>query len=201
MTRGRLNATEDKFDKIFSQELQSFENSIQNNRDHQINLLNRSDSQETARRVTQPSQTTQNRVSTVPPRARSSTPVTQRVNCSPVWDHGSKFEYEGRVYIKCRHCDYKTVYSSTSTFSSHLRSAHTILLGLESDNGELGDNAETMSRREQLVLKILLKMIITGFLPFRLVENQHFRDFCHLLNKSFKVPCRKTISGKIKNYS
>jgi hypothetical protein len=59
-----------------------------------------------------------------------------------------------------------------------------------------GTEVDTDNKKGRAIQLMLLKFIITGFLPFSIVENKSFKEFCHMLNKTFKVPCSKTVSGK-----
>ena len=43
----------------------------------------------------------------------------------------------------------------------------------------------------------LLKYIISGFLPFVVVENFWFKKFCYELNKNYVLPSRKYLSGSL----
>ncbi len=41
----------------------------------------------------------------------------------------------------------------------------------------------------------MLKFIISGFLPFTIVENEWFKRFCYILNKNYSLPSRKHVSN------
>ena len=66
-------------------------------------------------------------------------------------------------------------------------------------NEQSTENCSTLKDKHALLNSFLLQFIITGFLPFVVVENEWFKRFVKTLGTSYNLPCRKTISGGVLN--
>jgi hypothetical protein len=53
-----------------------------------------------------------------------------------------------------------------------------------------------VARSKQLDYQ-LIKLIASGYLPFSLVQNEHFKEFVKMLNPSYVLPSRKTASHNL----
>ena len=60
-----------------------------------------------------------------------------------------------------------------------------------------GNTMKMVAYNPDVVMQACVEMVVVDELPFRFVEKQGFRHFCHVAVPLFKVPCRKTL---VKNF-
>lgn len=139
--------------------------------------------------------------------SRESSPaIRTRKKISPVWKYARKFEKEfeqdGKMIIKphyrCmfKECTHEAIFANTAAIRAHL-AIHNIFLEYEDEN-----NNETIEEKTTFNVtktnaanNALLNFIISGFLPFNILNNFHLKQFAYVLNPKYKLPCYDTVSN------
>lgn len=117
---------------------------------------------------------------------------------SIIWSHVRKIKEGNKEKLVCNHCTKSYVFfGSTTNMRSHLIEEHNIDEQYESEDVE-DDDPRPSNRYKQLHIQ-LLRFIISGFLPFRIVENLQFKLFVKRLRSDYKLPSRKYLSSTLLN--
>jgi hypothetical protein len=62
---------------------------------------------------------------------------------------------------------------------------------------EMNDERQETPRKNATFDYHLIRFIAGSNQPVSLVENKFFKEFVEVLNRTYKIPCRKTISKKV----
>lgn len=106
-----------------------------------------------------------------------------------VWKHMNKVNKKNargvpRDYVVCQvnNCGHETLFCGTHAITNHLVNDHGLIEPpKELDQVEEADETATSSREKRTNM-LLLNFITSGYLPFSIVENHHFRRFTLLLD-------------------
>lgn len=133
--------------------------------------------------------------------------ATSKSTTSDVWKYFSV--NEDKTKTKCNLCAVSLSFkgSSTSAMRNHLKLIHKSLGAGASTNQvvrqssikEFTGTAKsclTKGRQEELTRGIAW-MCALDMRPMNIVTGRGFRRFCHLMNPSFKVPCRATVTKHV----
>jgi hypothetical protein len=86
--------------------------------------------------------------------------------------------------------------ASTSSTSASKPSATDNFVGKQCRIMQFTSRPISVARSKQLDYQ-LIKLIASDYLPFSLVENEHFKEFVKMLNPSYILPSRKTASQSL----
>jgi len=132
---------------------------------------------------------------------------------SSVWKYASKFEKEinhvnnqtiKRFHYRCNFqgCNHEALFCGTRSISNHLRS-HDIILNDDNSRCDSLDapfeNTSIDSNRNKIASRALLNFIISGFLPFAILDNFHFKRFLNIINYKYRLPSKDSISNTLLN--
>jgi hypothetical protein len=94
-------------------------------------------------------------------------------------------------------CLVEKKFFGTAAIRAHLSSHHDISEPHDDDQNEDQDKVnETMDQnKHKATNELLLNFVISNYLPFNIVENMYFKRFIKSVFKSYKLPCRKTLSN------
>ena len=67
----------------------------------------------------------------------------------------------------------------------------------EDDEETREEGKENVNQRHKQMDRCLLKFIVSASSPFREVENKFLKEFASLPDKSYSVPTRQTIGGRL----
>lgn len=147
-------------------------------------------------------------------RQRETDKANQRY--SPVWNYIEEYfdsKQKNSRRVRCKLCNKSWVFhGSTTNMSTHMQKVHGIILQEDGGDGNVHSDTEeneesintdvAMINRPQKACNLdlwLMKFIISACCPFRIVENQYFKNFVYALNKHYQLPCRQYLSGKLLN--
>jgi hypothetical protein len=74
---------------------------------------------------------------------------------------------------------------------NHLKGYDGVKLTEEEEDNIIEDNSKNKTK---LANKELFYFIVSGFLPFRIVDNFHFQRFLKIISSNYKLPSRNHIS-------
>ena len=77
---------------------------------------------------------------------------------------------------------------------NHLKGYDGVKLTEEEEDNIIEDNSKNKTK---LANKELFYFIVSGFLPFRIVDNFHFQRFLKIISSNYKLPSRNHISDTL----
>jgi len=119
------------------------------------------------------------------------------VASSVVWKYTSKIIKNNKEYYKCNvgSCQHEAVFAGTVAIKNHLKGHDDVKLTEEEEDNKKEEDSN--KNKTKLASKELLYFIVSGFLPFRIVDNFHFQRFLKIIASNYKLPSRNHISNTL----